>query len=213
MNDLCNIDTIVFFSYIGFNIAAFAFLCNYLMFPKSLLTDLSNMIRKKPPRISYRTKNKLMHKNVLNIISFFYEVDIITYTILLYIICSILIVIILAAINMKVCTPCKIARLSIFIIAFIYCVVTTILLFCRCNEVIKKDYHWKKEGLLYMRLGLLLLIFFLVFIGILLWYNKGIKLFLFLSVFLMILFSLYLFPIGNRRPVTNILDLWRELAK
>ena len=206
-----------FFAYIGFGLTAFAFLCQYLVFPKTLLTDLSNMIYKRPPHIMDQKFAKLTNKSVYNIICFFFELDVITYTLLAYIIYSMFVALICALVHLHLIGPscgkwiAVIASIVYAIIIWIL-VITTLLLLPKPEKEKERMLCklWRSRvpyAIVEFILSVILLS--LVFAS-LLWRRSGMVLFVSLVLFLMVLLAWYLIPLAHRKPVRNLLVLWSK---
>lgn len=216
---LCpNINSSIFFIYIGFNIAAFSFLCQYLTFPKSLLTDISNMTHNPPPRITDRKvvdlDNSPDSKYVRNILCFFYEIDTITFTILIYILYSILVTLMFAYVHFEILSP-SLAFYLVIILSIFYSGIIIRLLnfeFSKKTSDMKniRDKYWENKYRKAYKWGEILFMA-LLWAGVLytlLVMKKGLALFLFLIILLVILFCSYLLPIAYRTPVRNMLSQW-----
>jgi len=211
---LCsNVDPAIFITYIGFNIAAFAFLCQYLVFPKTLLTDISNMICHPPPRITDQRVVQATDEHVGRIICFFYEIDTITFTLLVYILYSIAVILMLLGVLYAVLQP-PAARTWIIVLTGMYATTILFLVFreiFRTNKEARKmrrNFYWTSRwcyGIL--ELVLLAILCYAVYY-ILYVHQSGMLLFLFLILFLAILFAWYLSSIALKQPVRAILARW-----
>jgi len=214
MSDLLsqNVNASMFFIYIGFSLASFAFLCQYLAFPKSLFADLSNIYVDRPPRI---VDGSIIHKNdplYNKLHCFFREIDFVSFGILSYIPYSILIVLICFGVHLGLIKTGCFPKLLILFFTILYFVVR--------SKVVSqyKRFTQQYAGLWATResYSCIDLIFrgiiVVMTITILFVFDSGLWLIFFIVFCLICLFVWYLIPIAKRNPVSTILSVWLDVA-
>ena len=213
MSDLQSFDPQIFLIYIGFTLASFAFLCNYLSFPKSLLKDLSNLICGKPPRITdgslVNTKERRLQSE--QIICFFYEIDVITFTILLFIVYSALVVLLLLGYNLGA-VRVENTELAVVVLSFLHFGMHLYLAFIKLPKTRMRG-EWRARDIYVVfdtlfSTGVAGGAFYIIYA-----IKSGTVLFLFLVGVLIMLYVVYLIPMALRMPVSNMLDLWQDLGE
>jgi hypothetical protein len=198
----------IFLTHIGFSIAAFAFLCNYLAFPKGLLADLAHM-NNGPPRL-YPAPFTSDDYRIVSIRHFFYEIDVVTYAILVFIVYSSVYSLLCSMVNLSVVTPgCGISWA--YGTAAVYVIWNISLARTLLDKTFRPDWIHKTR-------------FFCFYVGVLLFWlcgmiaslwicHSGLGLFGWNVFILVLLLAWYLIPIQNRLPVTHLLELWTALGR
>jgi hypothetical protein len=157
----------------------------------------------------------LADRRVNQIICFFFELDVITYTLLAYIIYSMFIALICAAIRLQIIVPSW-GKWAAVIATIIYTLIIWFLIF----TVLIRPPAGKEEQKLYQSWGFRILYAWIEFIhsiillsvvlGFIFWIRCGMQLFVSLIFFLLLLLAWYLFPLAYRKPVRNLLMLWSK---
>lgn len=209
----------IFFIYIGLNIAAVAFLMQYLNFPKQLLTDLSNLREDGFPRILCRAIRQHFNDTECRcVVSYFFQLDYVTYALLMFIIYSVLMVITLAGEGMKALHP-SISVLSLWALTLLYSVLRGLVVYYGALKKVENgDYqrghgHWNRRErltLIGFEIVLWALLVTLVIITTFLWRLK--LLFLGLVALLALMFAWHLWVTYRCGPVTKLLSVWMQLA-
>ena len=225
MEDLVctNINPTIFMTYIGFNLAVFAFLCQYSTVPKSFISDLSNMVSKGAPRIIDSNNSNISNKPkefIDDILQFFFELDVIIFTILIYILYSIIAAIVFSLVHYKVIFP-DFGNYLVLLPSIIYTVLIIWLVIKVVFNPPTQDIanviflRWtKKSRRLYGWMEIILAVSLPVIVYVYLWVlERGLALFLFNIFYLTILFIIYLIPIAYRKPVRNLLFLWYDISE
>lgn len=208
--------------YLGFNIAAFAFLSQYLAFPKDILAELSRAKRHANlhefPYKASRVTNNIKDKEASDTIkAFFLEADTVTYTTLIYLLFSIAVILLIIMANLL-----KADSLLKIIIFYILCIMVCafyihVIVNPMNNELKANARKWpqKYQSAKKMYLTILSVISFLlglISIKFFLTHDHE-SLFMLLIFGLLIHFAFCLLPIFYRKPVTNLLVLWENLRK
>jgi hypothetical protein len=220
--DLCILEKHItaIFAYIGFNIATFAFLCQYLNFPRSVLADLSNMRDRGFPRIVH-TKLGADHR-WKQIWIYFFENDLITYAILMYILFSILVAVSLLALVWQIVPSCLglyaiVFSFVVYVILRFYVVLRGMYLYQPLasgkRERRGEPYWTLKEKRRSSAIELVITIGLALGMVYSLCSRQGAVLLTFLLVVLVIFLAWYLWATLNRGPVTNLLGLWSYLGE
>ncbi len=228
-NDVINVSSPIFFIYIGFNIAAFAFLTQYLTFPRSMLSDLSNMKKNTTasPRIMDSEVVKVVDDTYWPIISYFFQLDYVTFSLLMFILYSILLIIILTAIHFGIKL---LSAAAIFLVSFITIIYFLLRAYLIKEYVLKKetirikekevkryirgDPYWTKtERERLVKIEICISSFLLIGIIIACAINSGMALFLFLVFILVCKLAWHLWVTASINPVTRLIKLWEELTK
>jgi len=158
---------------------------------------------------------KLTDKGVRNIICFFFELDAITYTLLTYIVYSMLVALICAAVHLQIIGPSwgkGVAVIASIVYAIIiWLLIVTILLCLPDAEEERKLYEFWRSRVPYAIVEFILsfILLSLVFTS-LFWFRSGMVLFVSLVFFLIVLLAWYLIPLAHRKPVRNLLVLWSK---
>ncbi|MGA2092946.1 MAG: hypothetical protein ABSH16_06010 [Sedimentisphaerales bacterium] len=198
----------VFFIYIGFNIATFSFLCQYLNFPRSILADLSNAKENGFPRIAHpawRERDSWRY-----IIKFFYENDLVTYAILMYIIFSSLVALCLASVGKKMFTP----QQGVWIIEFLTVLYAVLRLYVLIYAIATRrgDPIWSfGEKIFYTAVEIVIISILVAGEIYSLRAKQGIFLLIWLIFVFFIFLAWYLWPTYHRKPITKLLELWNHL--
>ena len=216
--DLNGIAQPLFLVYIGVALATFAFFCNSLSFAKSLLQDLSNICNEKPPRILDNRffNGGTTHRNerANEIRCFFHESDVLTYTLLLYIVYSSLSVLFLLGCKLGVITGGH-TKLVILFLTIAHTVVLTILAILKFKDTRENRIFSSRDKLLVFVVVYALISLFGVITILYVWPNngtEGILLFLALIAGHICLYVAYLLSAVIRTPVSNLVDVWISLA-
>ena len=217
-------------TYLGFNLAIFAFLSQYLTFPKDLLSELSRMKRKigqheypylfeKNARITYKNGSKSTNENQEGIIElkaalkmkvFFLEIDTCTFATLIYILVSCMILALLLIYEyfnwMIICTHI-IPILSIVYVVLVYSIIIY-LGFLDANRKWPETHRGSRNFFL-----ITLLIYTIAF-TIAIFYNIDYpqNTFVILILGLIAHLVLYVIPIALRSPITQLVLLWENLS-
>lgn len=203
MSDLLekSFNEVCLFIFMGFTITTFAFLCNYLQFPKNLLSEVERNGKLKLP-----TSNNAL----ISILNFFYEIDMISYTILTFIVYSQFAVVVCILFKYLLLSEHN-AKKIIFIISAAYVIIILFLMTLSVIRKYMKKENWTNCSLwICITIEFIYLIFFCLGIHYTMCSNPSGKLFfLFIVSFLIILFVWYLIPIAHRKPVRNLLAIWQ----
>ena len=220
-DDLIDVSSSIFFIYVGFTITAFAFLTQYLTFPRSLFSDLSNMKENGYPRIMDIKLRDL--DDYKKIVSYFFQLDYVSYSVLMFILFSIIQILILTSIHFELRLLSFMAIYLIWFLTFIYFVLRGYLIYRYVlkktkseNEMIyeRGNEYWDKKS----RWKLIITesaISFILLIGLFIAFitNSGIALFLLLIFTLVLHLAWHLWITAYINPLTALLDLWTKLSK
>lgn len=205
--------------FLGFQIAAFSFLSQYLAFPKDLLSEMHRVTRNKEKHEMPCSCDKIISQDVLcdsanGLKAFFIEHDTITFVLLSYILYSMFL-----DLSLMLLLNCNIINSNI--INIIITILPIILFFILGFSVLsgRKDkkrkwpsgykYEIHREALLSAIFHISLLICFLqAYYGGL---EKYALLFLINIAGLLIFMMIYLIIIMFRSPVSRLLGLWEKL--
>ena len=202
--------------YLGFNIAAFAFISQYLSFPKDILAELSRAKRDATlhefPYEASRVTNNIENKEASDKIkAFFLEADTVTFAILMYLLFSIVVILLIIMANLLEVYSLKIVIVGcIMVCALLYAL---LIVYAMLKELFYNErkgpqkYQTDKNRYLITLMVLTCLFVIGVFFSI----HHLESLFMLLIFGLLIHFVLYLLPIWSRMPVTNLLVLWENL--
>ena len=202
--------------YLGFNIAAFAFISQYLSFPKDLLAELSRVKRDKSihefpyeaSKVTNNIKNKVASDKMK---AFFLEADTVIFATLIYLLFSILFI--LFIIMIKLFTVDFLIKSFIVFCALIY---MGIIVFSMSFEFIKNNRKWPKKNQRAKKWYMIILIVLAIKLGlgtIVFCWNNLELLFILLIFGLLIHFFLNILTIWIRMPVTQLVALWENLLE
>ena len=218
---MCNNELLTFsnlLTYIGFNIAVFAFLSQYLAFPKDLLSELSRTHRNKThelPIPAGRITNQ--SQTVINNASdgikvFFLEHDIITYITLLYILFSISNVLLLIA-RIKFIYFFDYYKFFSIPLSSVYCFIIILgIIADRRSDKRKWPQSHKTVKKIFIYGLILITAALCISIGLAAYFNGHEILFLELICGLLLHFIVY-FSLLSHNPVTKLLVLWEHLPE
>ncbi|MCF7859894.1 MAG: hypothetical protein K9N07_11330 [Candidatus Cloacimonetes bacterium] len=200
-------------TYLGFNLAIFAFLSQYLSFPKDILSELSRIERQKdkheyPCKESDRVTIKKDGKKAGNILkAFFLEIDTITFIILFYLVYSSFVL--TSMIAYKYFNNNSFLEM-IFYSGIFYIAFTE---FPIIFEMVSNSRKWpaKQRAAKYIYLCLFIVIDLIIGVYIIKNHKEFEKIFLFLIFGLLSHFCIYAIPLFIRKPITNLLYLWENL--
>lgn len=201
--------------YLGFNIAAFAFISQYLSFPKDLLAELSRVKRNKKyhefPYEASRVTNDIKDKDASDKMkAFFLEADTVTFATLIYLLFSILFI--LFIIMIKLFTVDFLIKFSIVVCALIY---MGIIVISMSLEFIQNNRKWPQKNQHAKKIYMIILIVLAIILGLctICLINNLELLFILLIFGLLIHFVLNILTIWIRMPVTQLLALWENLLE
>ena len=202
--------------YLGFNVAAFAFISQYLSFPKDILAELSRAKRDSTkhefPYKTNRVTNNIEGEEASDIIkAFFLEADTVTFAILIYLLFSIAVILLIIMANMLEVYSLKIVIVGcITVCALLYAL---LIVYSMIKELFRNNRKWPQNYQTEKKMYLITLMVFtcLFVIGVFFSIHHLELLFILLIFGLLIHFIFYLLPISRRMPVTNLLVLWENL--
>lgn len=216
--------------YLGFNVAAFAFISQYLSFPKDLLGELSRAKRnvrlhELPYNASRVTNNDITNRKASDKMkAFFLESDTIIYATLIYLLFSITLILLIIMVNLLKVDSLKTAIIFIgctFLYTLLIVIPMALELFIRKKRKWPQKYQTAKKTYLIILMGFAFLLYISVNFSI--HHHVSVNfsmhdhvyelLFILLIFGLLIHFLLYLLPIYSRMPVTHLLVLWENLRK
>lgn len=201
-------------TYIGFNIAVFAFLSQYLTFPKDLLSELSRTHRTNSHELPIPA-NKVTNQSQENfdkasdtIKIFFLEHDIVTLITLLYILFSISNVLLLIAQLKEFVGHYKLV--SILLSCVYGCIIISGIILEKRRDMRDWPQGHEIEKLLFYYFLILITAALCIKIGFLSLLDDHERLFLVLICGLLLHFFVYVILLFHN-PVTNLLVLWEHL--
>lgn len=195
----------IFLIFIGFCLAAFAFLFSYLNFPKSFLEDLKKMEGQETTKDRRRVKDKIL--------KFFFAIDFLSWITLLFLLFSILssIVFLVASLSKYKSphlwlTPC----LNILIIIYI---IIMIIVFLKAEHLRRIDWETKSRRAWLVVYYLLISVhgvgsYFFVLRG-----EVGlVSFFVGMPLMIVVLFSGFVIALARYNPLTELGKYWNLLA-
>lgn len=208
-------------TYLGFNIAAFAFISQYLSFPRDLLGELSRAKRNArlhelPYNASRVTNNDITNREASDKMkAFFLESDTIIYATLIYLLFSITLILLIIMVNLLKVDSLKIVILLLCIMVCAFYIRVIVIPMNRELRANARKWPQKYQSAKKRYLIILSVISFLLGVTSVEFFSTHDheSLFILLIFGLLIHFLLYLLPIYSRMPVTHLLVLWENLRK
>lgn len=217
---LCIDNSSMFFIYLGFSLASLAFLTQYLTFPKSLLSDLSNLRVLGFPRIIEGNIGSTFPVELRNVVSYFFQLDYVTYALLMFILYSDLIILTLTSIHFKVITSNP--NCIIYILTIIYLIIRGVLVYRgallkiedRDGKKYKRGEKYWTKGERWCLIITEIIVTLILIAGIMITVQKerGFILFLWMVLLLIIMFAWHLTITAKVSPVSRLLAIWTGIA-